>query len=213
MNTLRPRIGFTLLELLVVIAVIAILAALLVSHTFMDEVALEQAKRAGYDLAAGKDRGPLHGVPWGLKDIIAYPGYPTTWCAPAVSPPPHQRESGGRRATGKCGGRPHRQARDQRIRGRRAYLLPRPDPDALEPTPGCGGFVLGSGSATAAGLVGFSIATDTAGSITNPVDSLRDRRLASNLPTRKPLRVHATVLVARYGRANLPLYKALCWPR
>ncbi len=85
MNTLRPRIGFTLLELLVVIAVIAILAALLVSHTFMDEVALEQAQRADRDVAASKDRGPLHGVPWGLKDIIAYPGYPTTWCLRSIA--------------------------------------------------------------------------------------------------------------------------------
>ena len=50
--------------------------------TFMDEVALQQAKRADHELAEGKDRGPLHGVPWGLKDMIAYPGYPTTWCAP-----------------------------------------------------------------------------------------------------------------------------------
>ena len=50
--------------------------------TFMDEVALEQAKQADRELAEGKDRGALHGIPWGLKDIIAYPGYPTTWCAP-----------------------------------------------------------------------------------------------------------------------------------
>src|SRR5262249_37597473 len=50
--------------------------------TFMDEVALDQAKRADRELAEGKDRGALHGIPWGLKDIIAYPGYPTTWCAP-----------------------------------------------------------------------------------------------------------------------------------
>lgn len=50
--------------------------------TFMDELALEQAKRADRELAQGQDRGPLQGIPWGVKDIIAYPGYPTTWCAP-----------------------------------------------------------------------------------------------------------------------------------
>src|SRR5262249_46729393 len=50
--------------------------------TFMDEVALQQARRADRELAEGKDRGALHGIPWGLKDVIAYPGYPTTWCAP-----------------------------------------------------------------------------------------------------------------------------------
>jgi hypothetical protein len=46
--------------------------------TFMDELALQQAKRVDRELAEGKDRGPLHGIPWGVKDIIAYPGYPTT---------------------------------------------------------------------------------------------------------------------------------------
>jgi hypothetical protein len=50
--------------------------------TFLDEVALRQTERADRELAEGKDRGPLHGIPWGLKDVIAYPGYPTTWCAP-----------------------------------------------------------------------------------------------------------------------------------
>ena len=53
--------------------------------TFMDELALEQAKRADRELAEGKDRGALHGIPWGLKDIIAYPGYPTTWCARSIA--------------------------------------------------------------------------------------------------------------------------------
>ena len=47
--------------------------------TLMDELALRQAKQADRELAAGKERGPLHGIPWGVKDIIAYP---TTWCAP-----------------------------------------------------------------------------------------------------------------------------------
>ena len=50
--------------------------------TFMDELAIKQAKQADRELAEKKDRGPLHGIPWGVKDIIAYPGYPTTWGAP-----------------------------------------------------------------------------------------------------------------------------------
>ena len=47
--------------------------------TYMDELALQQAARADQELRANHDRGLLHGIPWGIKDIISYPGYPTTW--------------------------------------------------------------------------------------------------------------------------------------
>jgi hypothetical protein len=47
--------------------------------TFMEELALKQAERADQELRAKNDRGPLHGIPWGIKDIFSYPGYPTTW--------------------------------------------------------------------------------------------------------------------------------------
>lgn len=49
--------------------------------TLTEELALEQARRADEELAAGRDRGPLHGIPYGLKDLAAVPGYPTTWGA------------------------------------------------------------------------------------------------------------------------------------
>jgi Amidase len=48
---------------------------------FTDDLALKQAEQADRELAAGTDRGPLMGIPWGAKDLIAYPGYPTTWGA------------------------------------------------------------------------------------------------------------------------------------
>src|SRR6185503_4411723 len=47
--------------------------------TFLDELAMMQAKTADSELAAGKMRSPLHGIPWGCKDIIAVKGYKTTW--------------------------------------------------------------------------------------------------------------------------------------
>lgn len=47
--------------------------------TLMDDLAIKQAKQADRELAQKIDRGPLHGIPWGVKDIISYPGYPTTW--------------------------------------------------------------------------------------------------------------------------------------
>ena len=46
-----------------------------------EELALKQAAEADKEIAAGKYRGPLHGIPWGAKDLIAYPGYKTTWGA------------------------------------------------------------------------------------------------------------------------------------
>ena len=49
--------------------------------TLTEELALEQAERADREFAAGRYRGPLHGVPWGAKDIISWPGYKTTWGA------------------------------------------------------------------------------------------------------------------------------------
>lgn len=46
--------------------------------TITEELALEQARRADAELAAGHDRGALHGIPWGAKDLLATKGYPTT---------------------------------------------------------------------------------------------------------------------------------------
>ncbi len=51
--------------------------------TFTQERAMEQAAKADEEIAAGHYRGPLHGIPWGAKDLLAVKGYPTTWgCAP-----------------------------------------------------------------------------------------------------------------------------------
>ena len=51
--------------------------------TLTRERALREAKAADAELARGVDRGPLHGIPYGVKDLLAAEGYPTTWgCAP-----------------------------------------------------------------------------------------------------------------------------------
>ncbi len=49
---------------------------------YTEESALQQAEAADAELASGKDRGPLHGIPWGAKDLMAVKGYSTTWGAP-----------------------------------------------------------------------------------------------------------------------------------
>jgi len=55
--------------------------ALLCVVSLTEELALKQAAEADKEIAAGKYRGPLHGMPWVAKDLIAYPGYKTTWGA------------------------------------------------------------------------------------------------------------------------------------
>ncbi len=49
--------------------------------TFTDDLAIQQARQADEEIAAGHYRGLLHGIPWGAKDLLAVPGYPTTWGA------------------------------------------------------------------------------------------------------------------------------------
>ena len=50
--------------------------------TYTTDLAMEQARAADALLQEGTYLGPLHGIPYGLKDIIAVSGYPTTWGAP-----------------------------------------------------------------------------------------------------------------------------------
>ena len=49
--------------------------------TLTEERAIAQAKKADEEIMTGKYRGPLHGIPWGAKDLLAVKGYPTTWGA------------------------------------------------------------------------------------------------------------------------------------
>src|SRR6185437_8004866 len=49
--------------------------------TLTDELSLQQARAAEKEIAAGKYRGPLHGIPYAAKDLLAVKGYPTTWGA------------------------------------------------------------------------------------------------------------------------------------
>jgi len=63
--------------------------------TLTEERALAQAKAADAEIAAGHYRGPLHGIPWGAKDLLAVKGYPTTWGS-AHSPWATSGSAGGR---------------------------------------------------------------------------------------------------------------------
>ena len=135
--------------------------------TMLPDVAVAQAKQADAELAAGHDRGPLHGVPWGAKDILSVKGYRTTWGSGAYKDQVFDydasvvellREAGAvllaKLATGELAGG------DQWWGGRTN------NPWKLDE--GASGSSAGPGSATAAGCVPFAIGTETGGSILSP---------------------------------------------
>ncbi len=135
--------------------------------TVTSEVALAQAKKADEEIAQGKYRGPLHGIPYGIKDLAAYPGYPTTWgSAPYKDQIIDQKatiiaklEAAGAVMLGKL-------VSGALARGDVWFGGKTKNPWDLEE--GASGSSAGAGSATAAGLVAFSIGTETLGSIVSP---------------------------------------------
>jgi Asp-tRNA(Asn)/Glu-tRNA(Gln) amidotransferase A subunit family amidase len=134
--------------------------------TLTEDLALEQAAQADKDIGAGRHRGPLHGIPWGAKDLFATKGILTTWGAA-----PYQNQVFDYDATVV-----------ERLREAGAVLVAKLSLGALaqgdnwfrgqtkNPWNGRGssGSSAGPGSATAAGLVGFSLGTETRGSIISP---------------------------------------------
>jgi len=135
--------------------------------TITERRALSEAAAADADAAAGRFRGPLHGVPYGVKDIIATSDAPTTWGAPNLAEQIFNEDAtvvarlraGGavliaKLSTGEMA------FGDQWARGRTN--------NPWNPLEGSSGSSAGSGAATAAGLVGFSIGSDTGGSILSP---------------------------------------------
>jgi Asp-tRNA(Asn)/Glu-tRNA(Gln) amidotransferase A subunit family amidase len=138
--------------------------------TLTEELALKQAKQAEAEIKSGKYRGPLHGIPWGAKDLFATKGIKTTW-----------------------GAEPYRDqlidydaAVVERLRDAGAILVAKLSMGALaqggrwfqgmtrnpwqpeETQTGSSGSSAGSASATSAGLVGFALGTETLGSIISP---------------------------------------------
>jgi len=161
--------------------------------TLTRELALKQAKQADEEIAAGKYRGPLHGIPWGGKDLLDTAGIPTTY-----------------------GAEPFRNrvpAEDavvvKRLREAGAVLVAKlslgalalndiwfggqtMNPWLLEEA--SSGSSAGPGAATAAGLVGFSIGSETGGSIISPA-----------------MRCGITGLRPTYGRVPRTGAMTLCW--
>ncbi len=161
--------------------------------TLTEDRALARADAADRELAAGRWRGPLHGVPWGAKDLLAVRGYPTTW-----------------------GARPYQdQVLDvdatvvRRLDEAGAVLVAKLSLGALawgdvwfggttrnpwNLEQGSSGSSAGSAAATAAGCVGFAIGTETWGSIVSP-----------------STRVGASGLRPTFGRVSRHGAMALSW--
>ena len=132
-----------------------------------EERALAQAAAADKEIAAGKYRGILHGLPWGAKDLLAVKGYPTTWGAGGFE---HQRIDEDAVVV-------------QRLDAAGAVLIAKLSLGSLalgdrwfggqtrnpwNTAQGSSGSSAGPASATAAGCVAFSIGSETGGSISSP---------------------------------------------
>ena len=140
---------------------------LLCVATLTDDLALKQARRADRELAAGKDRGPLHGIPWGAKDLIAYPGYPTGWGAtPFRDQVLSEKATVASRLDQAGAVLVAKTTLGALAQGDRWYGGMTRNPWNLEQ--GSSGSSAGSASSTAAGLVGFSLGSETLGSIVSP---------------------------------------------
>ncbi len=132
-----------------------------------EELALKQAQKADYEIAKGIYRGPLHGIPYGVKDLLAVEGYKTTWGA---APYKDQNIDYTARVVKKL-----EEAGAVLIAKLTMGALAMGDVwyDGVTKNPwdlnqGSSGSSAGSASATSAGLVAFAIGTETWGSIVSP---------------------------------------------
>jgi len=162
--------------------------------TLTRDLALKQAKRADAEIAAGHYRGPLHGIPWGGKDLLDTAGIPTTYGAEPFRDRVPKEDA----------------AVVQRLHRAGAVLVAKLSLGALAlndiwfggqtmnpwipDAEGSGGSSAGPGAATAAGLVGFSIGSETGGSIIGP-----------------SMRCGVTGLRPTYGRVPRTGAMTLCW--
>ncbi len=161
--------------------------------TLTEERAMDQAKRADQEIAAGRYRGPLHGIPWGAKDLFAVSGYRTTWGAKPyadqlldVDATVVQRlDEAGAILIAKL-------TLGALAQGDQWYGGQTKNPWNLEQ--GSSGSSAGSAACTAAGLVGFALGTETQGSIVSP-----------------STRCGVTGLRPTFGRVSRHGAMALCW--
>jgi aspartyl-tRNA(Asn)/glutamyl-tRNA(Gln) amidotransferase subunit A len=167
--------------------------------SLMPERARSEAKRADAERASGKIRGPLHGIPYGVKDLLAAVGAPTTWGAEPFRKQRFDYDATVVRKLSDAGAVLLAKLAMVELAGGFGYN----DADASFTGPGLtpwnrkywsGGSSSGSGAAVAAGLAGFAIGSETSGSILFPATSCG-----------------ITGLRPTYGRVSRHGAMALCW--
>lgn len=135
--------------------------------TLTEERALEQAARMDAEIAAGRYRGPLHGIPWGAKDLLATRGYRTTFGAKPYEDQVIDMDATVVRKLDEAGAiLVAKLTLGALAQGDQWFGGMTRNPWKLDQ--GSSGSSAGPGAATAAGLVGFSIGTETLGSIVSP---------------------------------------------
>ena len=135
--------------------------------TLTEARARAQAKAADEEIARGKYRGPLHGLPWGAKDLLAVKGYPTTWGAGLYKDQTFDYDATVVRRLDDAGAvLIAKLTLGALAQGDRWYAERTRNP--WNPETGSSGSSAGPASATAAGCVAFSIGSETNGSITSP---------------------------------------------
>ncbi len=135
--------------------------------TLLEDSARTAAAQAEAELRRGYDRGPLHGIPWGAKDLFAVPGAPTTWgAAPYKDQVLEATATVVRRLTEAGAILLAKLSLGELAQGDLWYNGRTLNPWKL--SVGSSGSSAGPGAATAAGLVGFALGTETLGSIVSP---------------------------------------------
>ncbi|MFL5806910.1 MAG: amidase [Roseiflexaceae bacterium] len=135
--------------------------------TLTGELALEQARRADAELAAGRWRGPLHGLPWGAKDLLATRGIRTTWgAAPFAEQVPNEDATVVERLAAAGTVLAAKLTLGELAWGDVWFGGQTKNPWNI--AEGASGSSAGSAAAVAAGLVGFAIGSETWGSIVSP---------------------------------------------
>lgn len=135
--------------------------------TLMEETALQQAKKADEEIAKGKYRGPLHGIPYGVKDLLAVEGTKTTWGAAGFEDQTINTTATVVKKINDAGGvLVAKLTMGALAMGDIWFGGVTKNPWNLKQ--GSSGSSAGSASATGAGLVAFAIGTETLGSIVSP---------------------------------------------
>ena len=161
--------------------------------TLTEELALEQAGRADVEIAAGKYRGPLHGIPYGAKDLLAVKGIPTTWgAAPYTNQVLNFNATVIKRLEDAGAVLVAKTTLGELAMGETWFGGMTRNPWNLKQ--GSSGSSAGSVAGTAAGLFAFGIGSETLGSIVSPCD-----------------RCGVTGLRPTYGRVSRTGAMALSW--